>query len=144
MRRLSFRHHPCKGQLNLWALNQTAIWITFDLDHFIKRKVLFVKMSVGVVRATCSSVDDDDGDDDGLVSSFSDCSEMSSLSSTTTEEFGTSNGGTVGSVTTDSGTTPEMKPMKPFSTGFDQICTVNLLFVRLLVLIPMISTESDS
>lgn len=101
-------------------------------------------MSVGVVRATCPGVDDDDGDDDGLVSSFSDCSEMSSLSSTTTEEFGTSNGGTVGSVTTDSGTTPEMKPMKPFSTGFDQICTVNLLFVRLRFLIPMISAEPDS
>lgn len=78
-------------------------------------------MSVDVVKASCAVDEDDDCDDDGLVSSFSDCSEVSSLSSTTTEEFGTSNGGTVGSVTTDSGTTPEMKPMKPFSTGLDQI-----------------------
>lgn len=75
-------------------------------------------MSVDTVKTGCAIDEDDDCDDDGLVSSFSDCSDISSLSSTTTdEEFGTSNGGTVGSVTTDSGTTPEMKPMKPFSTG---------------------------
>ena len=48
------------------------------------------------------SIDDDDSSKlDQLVSSFSDCSSVSTLSNTTTEEF-EGEGGTVGSVTTES------------------------------------------